>query len=189
MSVETFWEPSTTYGDTPTFRTALNDFHTQFGNLLTSVVSNDAAIVMSHGRFYSGSTVVEAFTSLAEIAGGGDGPTDGVANEINDLPEQDAAVIQRRTGLAGRQHSGRIFIPCIAESLQASGRIDAGDVAAFKNIAIFLGADVTVVGNVWHARHWNRKDNVLEVVTECRAMIELKSRRDRQRRTINLPVP
>jgi hypothetical protein len=26
-------------------------------------------------------------------------------------------------------------------------------------------------------------------VTECRAMIELKSRRDRQRRTINLPVP
>lgn len=58
-------------------------------------------------------------------------PRIGVGNPV--LPNQCAAVLTMRTGLAGRQHRGRMYLPCNSPTLDANAEIPLQNTLAVVN--------------------------------------------------------
>lgn len=132
--------------------------------------------------YHYGAILLEA----ESISGAGEGAID-----VDLLPDEVALEMQRRTGLAGRQHRGRIYLCCGTEAYGSDGVVLTGSATAtaLKALATFTGADVTWGGVVWHWRHFNRKDNVMEAVTQMRAMNVVVSQRRRRKPLIPNPIP
>jgi hypothetical protein len=108
------------------------------------------------------------------------------------MSDQNAVVIRKLTGMAGRQNQGRFFVGGLDAAIvdtNAEDEIDPGDpLTAFRAIASAYGADMNMGYSVCHARHWNRRDNILQPITECRVSSRIASRRDRRRHAYNLPL-
>jgi len=110
---------------------------------------------------------------------------------IGALPDEVCIGIQRRTGKAGRENRGRIFISPFSEASQDKGTLTSSAQTGAKSIASYIGADITLTTNpmgVLHARHWDRKNNQLDVVTQCRALNVVVSRRDRRSPLKPMPI-
>lgn len=119
-----------------------------------------------------------------------DGDTDG-SGEGDPFPDEVCLEIQRRTGRRGRENRGRIFISGIAEAHAGAGRlvgaIEVPAQALADSMKLVLNGAPASVGAMT-PKHWDRKNNTLETVTDCRAMDVLVSRRDRRRPLVPLPV-
>lgn len=117
-------------------------------------------------------------------AGSTDSPVAGsVVSEPH--PEEVAAVIQRRTGLAGRHKRGRIFLPFVPETFTADSTLTTGPalgVSRYTDLAGILG-DPIQVGNggpIITSVQPDRKLGMLHPVAEWRVATEVMSRRDRR---------
>jgi len=190
MSVTTYWESETTLPDLATLQTAANDFQDWFANLIKPLMPDQISLPMSrlvcHG---SGALLLaDAYsdTSHAKVGTAAVVVLEDPGSRA--LPDQDALVIQRRTGQPGRASRGRIFIPGIWEDFNDDGQLADDAIITAEGIAAEMGTDQIFAGITHHARHWNRAANLFMVVTQCRAMKNLGSRRDRQPRGPNLPV-
>jgi len=178
-SCSTYWELDGALSPSFDHVEMVNDYQTQFGNYWKDLASTLNAIVLTQSIYRSGTSYLDAHSTGAEIPGTvGDIPL-GVDTPAP-LPSWDAILLQRRTGLAGRQHRGRLFIPGIDELLQNASFVEASAYVAVGALAAFLGSDQVFNATTFHARHWNRKNNALEVITAIRPVKELATRKDRQ---------
>lgn len=130
---------------------------------------------------YTYGTWKDGATEFLGSSGAGAGP--GTAGGVG-VSDQNAVVIQKKTGLAGRQNRGRYFIGGMSSLAFAAANPDevsGGLLPAYQALAAAYASDQTFGPSLVHARHWDRKDNVLRVITACLVGSRVASRDDRRR--------
>lgn len=158
-------------------------FFEEFAPLYALLLAEECSFSSVELTFYNDDNGVwEGASTNTEEEG-----TDDLAAEEARLPDQDALIIQRRTNKVGRANRGRMFVSGIKELAVDGATLITSPLAGpdykqfARDLASAYGSDKTIGGKTWHARHWNRKDDVMRVITHCRAMLHLGSRRDRAR--------
>lgn len=109
---------------------------------------------------------------------------------VDPMPDVTCLIIQKRTNTAGRQNRGRIFIPGISEDMHNDGIISEADPLneTIHALTHFLSISHTWNSVVHNNRHLNKKENLLQPITQCRAMRRIGTRRDRAARTQQYPM-
>jgi len=177
--------------DGTTIKAVATAFHDTLGNLLKVLMDEKTQIVQCHARFrgITDDGVFDGWSANGIISGTAIVTTDATdAEDAEIMPDYAALVIQRRTGKAGRNKYGRVFIPGITEDANANGFLQEEYYTGANAVAAFLSTDQTLGGSTWHARHWDRKTNSQEVVVQARVMQRLGTRRDRTPTGPNLPT-
>lgn len=187
MSVTTYWEPENPILNAATMQGIVDSAQAIFGNLIAAVVPDQVTIPTSHGVYSDGNDVQwDAYSAISGKVVGGAATILLEAPGSQVLPDVISLIIQRKTGRRGRQHAGRIFIPGIWEGFNDDGQLNDDGMTAAEPIAVFLGADATFAGEIFHSRHFNRKDLAFDVVSDCRVRKDLSTRHDREIRGIHL---
>lgn len=142
------------------------------------------------GRWYGpGTTGWEANSTSAAVAGTlpavtPNSETDAEDSMMDTLPDEVCLIIQKRTGNTGRSKYGRWFFTGLSEKVQNAGQVDQEMIANAKTLAASLSDDITVstgFATVLHARHWDKKNNVMLPITKCYVVRAIGTRKDRRR--------
>lgn len=156
------------------FADQLHDgFRTEFMGVLTAGEYFQETRV----TYYGGSSQLDA------IGSGALGPGNG-GRSVPCLPEEDAVVIRKKTGLAGRTHRGRIFMPLVPAEFQIDGRLTDDGMSAYQDLAYkfkqvwtFSGDIAAVTGTPKHAA-WSA--GTLDTIVETGVVADVLNRRDRR---------
>lgn len=154
-------------------------------------ISNVAQAVFDHfkGKFDDVMTAdvtgfavrakLESSPSEAEYTVGANAPTwvGTVAGET--LPEDDAVVLQRRTGLSGRSKRGRIFVPFVPEGLQDTSRLTTAGIEAYQSLGTAMKQAIEVGEGSLIPKHKDFKNQMLHTVLGVNVVIDTCNRRDR----------
>ncbi len=147
-------------------------FATDFCNCLTSAET----FVGTHVSWYSSTTMFEGFSSSAAVPG--------VVATNQSLPEEDCVVIRKRTGLAGRTHRGRIFVPLVPETLQDDGRLTPAGITAYLGLAYKFKTQWTfdgdLLGMIGTPKHAAWQAGTLDTIHETGLVVDVLNRRDRR---------
>lgn len=111
------------------------------------------------------------------------GPQNGTAAAGDILPEEDAVVIQRRTGQPGRNSRGRIFLPFIPEVFALDSKLTAAAITKYQTLCTSLMEPVASGpegGVILQPRHYNKKASVFQPIIAWRVVDNTCSRRDRR---------
>jgi hypothetical protein len=143
------------------------------------VMTEDTRLEPFVVRLIGGGTDLEATSAYNSEAGDSEPLVVGTGDLF---PESVAVCIQRRTGLAGRQNRGRIFLPFVPEAAFLDSAITVNAAVLYRRLAFKLsqGFEVTGLAGVLFPVHLNRKDGAIPVLTECRVVSETSTRRDRR---------
>lgn len=125
-----------------------------------------------------GSAEMESYSSVAAQQGDATGGM---------MPEENAVVIQRRTGLPGRSKRGRIYIPFVAEAAAEDSTLNSSFITFYKGLATALKTPLVSGGITLSPRTPSFKDSTLYPVVQTRVLSEICSRR--QRRFPKRPLP
>lgn len=108
------------------------------------------------------------------------GTTGSVSGDI--LPEEDCVVLQKRTGVAGRNKRGRWFIPYVPESFQAHGELNAAAKAAWLPICDSLRSpQVDAVGpTTWNPVLADSKTGTWVRIQDVRLVNQVCNKRGRR---------
>lgn len=147
-----------------------NDFLSQLATVLTAILAQNCSLIGTYARYKSAVLDIEGYSTDAGSAGDGDPDC---------LDAQTCAVVRRLTGKPGRSKRGRIFISGISEGDFSDGVMVPAKVATYQAVAAFFATDITANAVIHHARHWDRKNNVMEIVTHAKCLRRIGSRRDR----------
>lgn len=195
MTMPLYWQPDVDLSGmgADMILNLANGFFDVAAPVFAELVDNYCSIEKCRAEWWgkAGDGYWDAFSTSAAIPGERGGVADGediVAEVVNTLPDFNALVIQRRTGKQGRQNRGRVFMPCLSEYVQTNGQLDAGKFGVANDIASFISSDITVATFLFHARHFNRKEHKLEVITQARVLRTLSHRTDRAPRGLRLPT-
>lgn len=188
MSFAWFWEPETIYPDLDSVHTAANDAATLFNPLIAALLGDANKAEQVKCVFENDSTYLDAFSDSG-LGVVGTANISLLTQPIeNVLPDQDAVIIQKRTGGHGRTTRGRVFVPGIWEGFNDDGVLSTDGRTPAGLLAQAFGSDQVFAGITCHSRHWSRTQADLLVLSGARAMINLGSRRDRQVPYMNLPI-
>lgn len=188
-----FYEPETLPTDEIQLGACATAIFTKFGDKIIEVLPDEHQFVAVECVFYGpGGEGFVANSSQDPLDGSLSTPdentpeSDGAGDSEDILPDECALIIQRRTGKRGRSKYGRLYIGGLSEKIQYAGEISSAYRAECVAIATAVPQDIAVAGaftSVLHARHWDRKNNVMEPVTKAYAVNGIGSRRDRRRPT------
>ena len=147
-----------------------------FAAEFTSVLCNTWKYVGTHVIYYGGATQLEAYSSSAAT-------NDGTV-EDESLPEEDCVVIRKRTGLSGRSHRGRVFVPGVPETFQKESRLTNAAILLYNALAYKFKAlwtfDSTLTGLVGTPKHAAFHAGTLDTITETGVVVDVLNRRDRR---------
>lgn len=170
--------------------------------LLSILMSERCIIEAIEGRWHGpGAEDIEGNSTLPQTPGQQSATLPGAVDDTGDdisgignidtLPDDVVLMIQLRTGQAGRPKRGRRFFSGMSEVIQNDGRIVNAHRAACTNLANSLNVDVATVGlptaggtTDLHARHWDRKNNLLHPITKTYVMGCMMSRMNRRPRSL-----
>lgn len=170
----------------PTNTNQMDDIATAFGNIFNLLYAN----MMNIGGGFSGCTS-KFINGSTLLEGNSTGTAMGGALTGQPVTDEVALVIRKVTGLGGPQNRGRFFISGMDSTcFDASANDNELEAVHFlplaQNFASNAGSDQTLgPAGVCHARHWDRRDNVLRVIAECKVSSRFGSRRDRRRHAPN----
>lgn len=106
---------------------------------------------------------------------------EGTVTSTEPLPETDAVVVRRKTGLQGRDKRGRIFITGVPETFQSEGRLSAAGDSAYAALAEGIDDTVTTpTGIEFEPRCVSFLTETLFPVTHSEIVLDLLSRKDRR---------
>jgi len=177
-----YWEPATPPTSSSDMDAICTGFNGIIGALYPPVLTNSATFLGCEASYINGTTFFEGSDFSASAIG-----TAG-AHPVSD---QNAVVIRKITAMGGRQNRGRYFIGGLDQSSMDPARpdeVNPANINDFRALAASYGADRVFGAFTCHARHWDRKDNVLRVITEARVSTRIASRDDRRRHAPNLGV-
>lgn len=175
-----YWSPATAF-TASTLQTAADDAFTMIGNALGGCIQTTNRVVLAYLEYLNGSTSLTAGSTGAAIMGS-------IVGDV--VSDQNAVVLRKITGVAGRQNRGRFFVSSLSSAVFDTGNPDElnpAHLSDFQAYAAIYGADQTFGGIVCHSRHWDRKDGTLVPITGMRVSSRIASRDDRRRRAPNLP--
>lgn len=167
-----YWQPDTPPTTSTDMIALANQVFAHYAPKYADLMASSCHFISVHVRYNAPTTDIDGWSTAAVV--------DGVIDE-DAMPDEVVYEIQRRTGLTGRQNRGRIFISGAPVTANTEGLVHATFRTALIALAALIGPDQTfsAVG-LCHARHWDRKDNVMRGVSQARAVGEFASRRDRR---------
>lgn len=115
--------------------------------------------------------------------GNGQGARDGEC-----MPIQDCFEVRKYTDSPGRAGRGRYFFSGLSEDDTQNGHLLPTAYTPFNALAAYLGASVVVGDRTVNWRHWNRKLNILQVITQCKTIRRLVSQRSRAKKEPYIPI-
>jgi len=147
-----------------------------WGEVILAVMSTRDKFVAVKVKYFGGSAQMEGVSS-------GD-PNAGSVAATDTLPEEDCVVIRKRTGLQGRTHRGRCFIPLVCEVHQNDGRLTDDAIALYVSLAnkfkdtwTFSGPIAGLTGTPKHAAF---AAGTLDTIQEVGLVVDVLNRRDRR---------
>lgn len=178
-----YWVPDTPPTTSTNMITLANNVMTLFAPLYVQLFTNNVFFQGVHARYTDPTVEIDGWSTSAPVAG----VLSYIGNEP--LPDEVCMEIQRRTGLTGRENRGRIFISGISSAWNDGGKITTAGQTLLIAIAAHVGPDQTFAPvGLCHARHYDRKANLLRGVSQARATNVFVSRRDRRRPLVLQPV-
>lgn len=170
----TLWYLKAGAGTDPTLATVAsyaNDFKTAYSAAISGWLPEDCEMYAVKLKWVSGGNEVEGQNTNGAVGGASPGEC---------LPEEDAVVIQRRTGLQGRSKRGRIFLPYVSEDYQEDGELNATGKLKAAGVATMVKGQVTAQTVVYDPYTLDRKNGVLVKVVQAGYQNGICSRRDRR---------
>lgn len=164
-----------TAGTTPTLAnvgTFANAFKTAFSTAIPPSMAENCEVQKITLKHVTGGSEVEGDNTNGTIAG--------TVTSSDTLPEEDVVVIQRRTGLVGRNKRGRVFWPYVPETFQADGELQGGAITVYTAIATMIKNPVTGSGNTYSPCTLDHKNGILVPVVQTGVVLQICSRRDRR---------
>lgn len=159
--------------------TYANTIFTTLAVSLLACLSDSAQFRQIQMFLRGGAAEMEAYSTAAAADGA-------VSGDM--FPEECAVVIQRRTGLPGRDKRGRIFIPFIGEADADDSTLTAPAVTRFKALATALKTPLVSGGITLSPRTPSFQSGILNPVIQCRVLSEICSRRQRRSPKRALPL-
>lgn len=165
---------------------------------LSVIMGENSKLLRIEGRYFgpAGSDIEGNSISglipgvMTAIAPGGlldDGSETAGLTIADQMPDDVVLMVQIRTGQAGRSKRGRRFFSGIGERIQNSGKIVDDHYPSITTFANSLNSDVTNISlptaggaGTAHARHWDRKNNLLHPITKTYVLGCMMSRMDRR---------
>lgn len=167
-----YWQPDTPPTTSTDMIALANQVFAHYAGPFANLMASTSTFGSVHVRYNAPSVDIDGWSTTL--------PVDGVYDE-DALPDEVCYEIQRRTGLIGRQNRGRIFISGGPVTANREGIVHDTFRTALIALAALIGPDQTFSAiGLCHARHWDRKDNVMRGVSQARAVGEFASRRDRR---------
>lgn len=156
-----------------TIQSIANDFKTAFSTALPPCFTTAHAFSGVDAVYTGGGVQVDARSNIAESAGT-------VSGDV--MPEEVAVLIQRRTGLQGRQRRGRVFIPCVPDSFVTGSALTSAALLVYKAVAEMMIGPVAAGSEEtgWNPMQPSPTLSVLMPLTQTRVYSEVVSRRDRR---------
>lgn len=144
--------------------------------VICSVLSTRDKFAAVNVKWFGGSTQLDGVSDHA--------PTVGLVEDSDTLPEEDCVVIRKRTGLQGRTHRGRVFVPLVPEVFQNDGRLTDDAIGfyealanKFKDVWTFSG---TIAGLTGTPKHAAFHAGTLDTIQEVGVVVDVLNRRDRR---------
>jgi len=156
-------------------------FYDTLGPPIAACMVPGTGVLQAICTFNSGSLQLDAVSTGTAL------PGTQTAGDI--LPEEDAIVLQKRTGLQGRNKRGRWFLPYVPEDFQENGELNATAFTALGPLAEVLRADqVDPIGpTTWNPVLADSKTGVWEDIRDVRIVRQVcnkRGRRDPKRLTV-----
>jgi hypothetical protein len=165
-------------------QTGLDDFnsglHEAVGNAWDDIADHESNYLETQSDFRNVEELQIISSYISPIAGALGDVLEDADLEIESLPAYSALIIQKTTSKHGRSKRGRMFVPLISEQIQHDGFIDTLNRTACRELADIFQTDRPIGAGTASARHWDRKNNKLEVITRCYPLDVLGTRRDRK---------
>jgi hypothetical protein len=176
-----YYAPTTDPATSSDVSAMVSSFNGIFSPLLVACMQMDTSFLGANGTFKNGVTLLQG------SSGTGANPGSLAGTSVSD---QNAVCIRKHTGTGGRQNRGRWFIGGMDSSAFSPADPDELTLLVitplYQALAAALSADQTLNGIVCHARHWDRKDNLLKPIVECRVSTRIASRDSRRKHQANL---
>lgn len=150
-----------------------NNFKTAFNAAMPGILTTAHEFLGVEVVYTGGGVQLDAMSAVAATAGT-------VSGDV--MPEETAALIQRRTGLQGRAKRGRVFLPCVPDSFVTGSALTGAALTAYTAVAEMMKNTVVteVADPDWEPRQPSPSTNALLPITQTRVYSEVVSRRDRR---------
>lgn len=150
-----------------------DDFQTHFGGGAQGILPVQCRMARVSAMWKSGAVQVEGVSGNNPVVGGVSG------SDI--LPEEDAVLLRRRTGLAGRSKRGRVFLPYVPETFQASGTLTQAARTAYSTFGgLMMSTLSTGTGQDFEPCTVDFKNGALLPLVAVEYVSTTVSRRDRR---------
>lgn len=189
--VRFFWDLTVAPTGITQIEACCNRLMVTHASVWAGFMTTQVFVTRFEGRWYGPSgTTFEGNSTSAQVQGSFTAVTPNSASDAtgssasaDTLPDEVCFIIQKRTGVIGRSSRGRWFICGLGEAVQNAGEVDTEYRALLKGVTDQMSTDVAVTvgfSTVMHARHYNRKSNILQPIVKCYALRTMGSRRDRR---------
>lgn len=180
MGFTSYWEAQVPLSTMALLQDAVDTLHTTIASVWQPIANVNTRFEQTFATYRDPSRGLETVSSVPAI-GGTIGDLGPAGENQGTLPRTVALLVQKKTGLVGRQHRGRMYIPGVDESVSDEGIIDPGMRATMIALGALFATDVTAPSaGILHGRHWNRKEGTFEVVISGRVRVVLATERKRQ---------
>lgn len=174
-----YWEPATTIPVGADYDAIADAWHSALVPLYAAYMSAEFTTNLTYVRYRAPGVDREGYSSGTES----EGSISGAASSTETSVE-----IRRLTGSPGRSNRGRVFLCGIPESSTNIDYINSLNFAPYKALATYVGADRTIAGVTYHARHYNRLSNIMMPILKCTAIARLVSQRSRTKGNPFIPM-
>lgn len=144
----------------------------KFRGVCRNVINPDIQWMGVRARYLTPTVDLVGYSSEA--------PAVGLAVSDDTEPEEVAVVIQRTTGLPGRNKRGRVFLPHVPSDFLEGSAIVAAHRAAYLEVAENIAENLTLADDTFSPATPDWKNNLLVPVTTAKVVGEVMSRRDRR---------
>lgn len=176
-----YWSPVGSFNVT-SINAAADDAMGVIGTPMAQCLRSNSYVFNCVTEYINGTTRLIGNTVIAPVVGAQGGTS---------VSDQNAVVIRKLTGLAGRSNAGRMFLSSMS-SIQFDNsnpdELAVASVGDFEALAAVYAADRAFGGVTCHSRHWNRLSGTLVPIIACKVSSRVASRDDRRRHAPNIPV-
>jgi len=154
-------------------------------NLFSSAAALQYQAVMPTEAKWIGARIRLSLAGVAYEAGSAAGAGPGTGGSGDELPDYCAAIIRKRTNVAGKSGRGRWYIGAMSEASCDTSILTAGSITAYDSLGNFLNTGFTTSGLTFAPRHHSQKNNALYPIAFVKTQPNLGTqRRRRLRQTI-----
>lgn len=152
-----------------------DQLNTNINDPLSVLTTSETDLIGIHVSMHINGVIYDSvvpFTSLT-----GDEPAD-------TLPEYCAAVVQKRTAVAGRSGRGRWFVGCVPETAADNSSLVPTYIADMETLAAAFITTLNVGGGVWKAALHSQSLDTLQPIVSTHVVDHLGTQRRRRVRPL-----